>query len=46
MYQTIIDIVGTPLSAWQENCAYLAGCVLLLLGIWAIFKIINYLYHI
>lgn len=46
MFDTIIEIVGTPLTEWQENCAYLAGCVLLLLGIWAIFKIINYLYHI
>ena len=46
MYETIVEIVGAPLSAWQENCAYFAGCALLLLGIWSIFKIINYLFHI
>lgn len=46
MYETICEIIGTPLTEAQENIAYFASCALLLLGIWAIFKIINYLYHI
>lgn len=46
MYETICEVVGSPVSEVQENIAYLAGCALLLLGIWAIFKIVNYLFHI
>lgn len=46
MYETICEVVGTPANELQESIAYLAACVLLLLGIWAIFKIVNYLFHI
>ena len=42
----ISDVVGAPATEWQANALYVGGLVLLVLSLWAIFKLVNYLFHI
>ena len=46
MVECVQELVGFPTTVWQENCLYFFGCLLLILSLYCIFKIINYLFHI
>lgn len=50
MYSNLVEclshIVGSPATVWQENALYCGFICLLILALWAIFKIVNYLFHI
>lgn len=40
------SVVGIPMNEWQENALFVGAICFLFLTFWAIFKIVNYLFHI
>lgn len=46
IYGSLCEVVGTPVTREQENILLVGSVGLLILGCYAMFKIVNYLFHI